>query len=119
MKKMRGKIGDLLILEHKFPLWLSNLGSSRLIFDIQIYCDVKLEFLLMEYLIERGFNARYLYDKKTVFYTIGKKEKIKEELETLVRDKLAEIDFNKFDEICWKVSKQFLIERLKGGECNE
>lgn len=108
----KGKVGDLLVSGHKFPIWTSNF-TDRLNFEIKIYCKVELEFLLMGYLIERGFNARYLYADKTAFYLIGRRERIREELESLARDKLADVNFNKFDDFLLKVDKYFIVKRME------
>ena len=108
---MKCKIGKLKVSYHKFPIWIENKWGKD-IFEINIYCESNVADILMDSLIDRKFSSRFSGDTKTVAYKFHSRDMAVEELNLLVKDKLAEIDFNKLDDFLLKVDKKFVVERL-------
>lgn len=111
---MRCKVGDLIIDGSKFPIWIENIAEERLLFTIQIVCNQNDAYVIDNELMCMGYHKRWFGKSERIgVWKFRERDNIILELQTLVDDKLANIDFNKLENLFTQVDKYFVVRRLE------
>ena len=111
---MKRKIGNMLVDGRKFPIWIENIAEDRLLFAIQIVCSQNEAYIIDNEFIVNEYHKRWLGQNESLgFFKFREREYVRLELEMLVDNKLADIDFDKLDDLFTQIDKQFVVRRLE------
>ena len=112
---MKRKIGNLLIDGRKFPIWIENIAEDRLLFAIQIVCSQNDAHFIDNEFVTNGYQKRWLgQNEGRGVFKFKERENVVLELQRFVDDKIADINFDKLDDLFTQIDKQFVLRRLKG-----
>ncbi len=112
---MKSKVGNLLVDNRKFPIWLENFADDRLMWVIQVVCEQVDFYMVNNEFWNRGYASRWVGEGNNLgVYSLRERERAMSELKLLVKDGLADIDFKKVDNLFLQVDKSFVLRRLKG-----
>lgn len=111
---MRCKVGNLLVNNKKFPIWIENIAEDILLFIIQIICNQNDVYIIDNELMSMGYHKRWIGKNESIgVWKVRERDNILLELQTFVNDKLAEVDFDALQNLFTQVDKYFVVRRLE------